>query len=478
VVARKIFVVVGNIKMTYLASELELVSTLHPDYEERIESWNYLEDLYVGSDRWLNFSSLGYTPTSDTAKYLPMFPGEGHENWVSRINATYYDDLFGKALRRYVDLVFQSGIVCGGDSDTSFSRNYEHLGVNGESGELLLRQAALSSLLYGHCFVMVDSCMPEGGTYGDAIANPPYWIILRPQDVINWDGVRKDNSYEYSLLVVKRVFYERRGFEHKQVIQYRVYCPGSCFVYEEGERKEISLICTYDTGLDFIPVVRVDAGYYPSSDFFPCAPFRPLADKNRTLYQMVSNHLRKVSLCCQPVAVLRDALAQEGDLVIGPNSYIHLRDPQGEFSWQEPLSLSLSQSMKDIQKLEASIANDMAQFLTTPSDRQSATASQLMVSPIEANLQSFIVSFCDGINRLISVHNVCAGTPGSVFISLTPDVFPDSNKDSQGVFAIANLYQTGIISRATTLLALQSFGVFPKGFDIEKEIGTNNGTAQ
>ena len=225
----------------------------------------------------------------------------------------------------------------------------------------------------------------------------------------------------------------------------------------------------------YVPIVPVFGG----SRFGDCvsvSPLRALADKNRILYQLTSDHNRKVSLCCQPVPVLKDVMRGDEPLEIGPNSFINLRDPNGSFQWVEPLALSLEQSRKDLDDLKASISNDAANFLTSPSDRQTAAATQLLTSPVEASLESFTANFSDGINQAIAIHNQMINCDCQVSISLDTKLVPASGvpKKEQIAIALRGLFVDGIIGRQTVLKALEKLDLFSKDFDLEQELQTDD----
>lgn len=455
------------------------VASLHPDYIEMCPLWDYLEDMYYGADRWLVVTEgQGFAPTYKAQQYIPRHPGETLDNWVSRINQSYFDDLFAKALRRYVDLAFQQGIAIEGDQQSPFVNNIETVGYGGESAQLFFRKVALSALLYGKCYLFLDSEIPPDSNYSQVLASPPYFVKHNPQDIINWNCYYFDGQKYYDYAVIRHYDYVLKpDYSHELKQRYHIHFPGRCYFYEAvnssspSPKTFVQYKSPVETGLDYIPLFEITGGYFPDNK--PSPPLRAIADKNRALYQMESDHIRKVSLCCHPVATLKDSMRSDDEpLVIGANSYVQIRDPDGSFTWQEPLALSLQQSRRDIESLKTSIANDMAQFLNSPADRQSSAATNLMVSPVEANLESFIVAFVSGINRAINAYNSYLGYVPEVLntLYLEPDIFPNSNKDSQAVFAVLSLYNGGMLSRETALQAIEMVGVLPDDFDLPTEL--------
>jgi hypothetical protein len=463
------------------------VSSLHPDYISSIDIWDYLDDLYYGSDRWLRLTKTGFKPTDKTSLYLPRHAAESFDNWESRINQSCYDDLFGKALRQFVDLIFKNDVNFTSDFDDSdFISHYENLDNHGVNGNVFLRQASLMAMRLGHCFVFVDFPVINAKNYQEysELSPRPYWSLISPQNLINWECEFIDNKLVFTLAVIKEEIYTRDGeFGYQKINQYRVYRPGVYSIYRETDKSDnksdnkfvLHSFGDFISQYAYVPIVPVFGGSR-LGDCVSVSPLRALADKNRILYQLTSDHNRKVSLCCQPVPVLKDAMRGDEPLEIGPNSFINLRDPNGSFQWVEPLALSLEQSRKDLDDLKASISNDAANFLTSPSDRQTAAATQLLSSPVEASLESFTANFSDGINQAIAIHNQMINCDCQVGISLDTKLVPASGvpKKEQIAIALRGLFVDGIIGRQTVLKALEKLDLFSKDFDLEQELQTDD----
>lgn len=463
------------------------VSSLHPDYISNIDIWDYLDDLYYGSDRWLRLTKTGFKPTDKTSLYLPRHAAESFDNWQSRINQSCYDDLFGKALRQFVDLIFKNDVNFTSDFDDSdFISHYANLDSHGVNGDVFLRQAALMAMRLGHCFIFIDFPVINVKNYQEysELSPRPYWSLISPQNLINWECEFIDNKLVFTLAVIKEEIYTRDGeFGYQKINQYRVYRPGVYSIYRETDKSDnksdnkfvLHFFGDFISEYAYVPIVPVFGGSR-LGDCVSVSPLRALADKNRILYQLTSDHNRKVSLCCQPVPVLKDAMRGDEPLEIGPNSFINLRDPNGSFQWVEPLALSLEQSRKDLDDLKASISNDAANFLTSPSDRQTAAATQLLSSPVEASLESFTANFSDGINQAIAIHNQMISCDCQVGISLDTKLVPASGvpKKEQIAIALRGLFVDGIIGRQTALKALEKLDLFSKDFDLEQELQTHD----
>lgn len=462
------------------------VNITHPDYDDNIQLWDYLDDLYYGSDRWITLEGSGFKPTEKTSLYLPRHTAESFENWISRINQSCYDDLFGKALRQFIDLIFKNPISLISDfGDSEFLLHYKNLDNHGVYGDIFLRQVALLSMRLGHSFIFIDFPVINANNYKEytQLFPRPYWSLIHPKDLINWRCEFINNQLVFTLAVIKEEIYIEDGdFGYKRINQYRVYRPGYYQIYREHEdaKTKKKSIIMYSSGhfindYEYVPIIPVFGGFR-LGDCVSVPPLRGLADKNRILYQLVSDHNRKVSLCCQPVPVIKDCMRNDEPLEIGPNSFINLRDPNGSFQWIEPLAISLEQSRKDIDDLKASISYDAASYITAPSDRQTAAATQLLTAPLEANLFSFAASFSDGIDKAIAIHNKMIGCDCKVSLQLDTKLLASSDqpKKEQVAISIQGLYTNDLIGRKTALKALEKLGIFDKDFNLDQELNTND----
>lgn len=445
----------------------------HPDYVEKIQIWNYINDLYLGSASWLEITSRGVSPTNKTHQYIPRHPAETVENWIARINATYYDDVFARAINRFVDLLFRDAPQYSGEGGEDFFKDAQAINYAGMSADLFYVGLALSTMLYGHTFVLVDyPVVDDVITYADYVSNRmcPYWVEIAPQQLINWETEIINGVEKFKYAVIEEIFHESVGYGHELISQVRILKPGAWEIWRKREDGQEYLHDTGITSLDFVPLVPIYGSRFTT--LATSKPlFKGLADKNRTLYQLTSDHLRKVSLCCNPTPVLKDQMRSPDEpLEIGPNSFVNLRDPNGSFTWEEPLALSIEQSRKTLEDLKASIDFESAQFLSNPSDRQSAAATGLMTNPVEATLATFSRFFAQGIETAIKYHCAYFGDDANVKVEFKYDIYPNQGKDSQAAFAIQGLFTAGLISRELALKSIQYMGFFPDNFNFEQEV--------
>lgn len=416
----------------------------HPEYQRNIKTWEYLTCSYEGLGAWSQITANGLQPKGLAKFFLPKHPDESEKNWRSRFNQTEYPDFYAKGIKRMVDLAFQDGIDYAG-VESPFYKNRNSIAENGYNFEYFIRELARIVLLYGIGYVLIDSELGINSSIGDYQKTPPYFVVLNPMIVVNWSIEEQQLQFLVTRQESSKLMANGRW---QGIIEYRYYYPGGCDVYEvePGENSKVEQVREvgrFLTGLNYIPIFMVKGTYAEGITL----PLRNIADKNRVYYQNLSYHRRKVALCCNPVPVIKDAARSPDDaLIIGPDSYINIVDPNGSFSWQEPLALSLKESRDDLIQLQESLNDDIAQFLLSPVARQTATTTEVMVQPVESSLESFLVVFLNGIDILIAGYNRYCGSDSVTLVDVSSDIYDTSEVDSQFVFALLALLENGVYS--------------------------------
>jgi hypothetical protein len=421
----------------------------HPDYVKNVRTWEYLKDVYIGIESWTTLTNQGLMPNEKTQLFLPKNDGESQKSWLARINQTDWNALYAQGLRRFVDLTFYGDITLDGNQQSPFYLNKDNITKDNLGYLSYFRNLALHVLVCGHSYVLIDNNLTEKSSLKDLKERPPYFVTIEPTNLVNW-GYDKFNNFEFAIIYSDQKMMSST-LEYYNIPTYYYFTKGSIAIYQNLDDDKFSLVRTIQTGLDFVPIVKIKSVYNDNGGFI----FKSVADKNRILYQKQSYHGRKIALCCNPVPVLKDLNRNVDDeLIIGPSNYINIQDPNGSFSWQEPLALSLRESAKEINDLTSALLSDIAQFLIQPLDRQSALASKIQTNQYESNLKSFTSSFVDGLNNLIQMYNIYNKTNDINIISISSNVF---NVSLVSETPILPYYQAGVITadEARKLLELQ-----------------------
>jgi hypothetical protein len=426
-------------------------------YQAQAPTWAYLADIFCGIDAWLVRDAAGQLhPNQKAETYLPMEGAEESEDYLNRLTRSPWDDRFTQSLRKFTNLILANGLDLN-NIPPALAPHLENLDNQGTPLRLMLEQLMVLALRDGHCFVLIDYPPADGTVRSEAdfqaSGRRPYWVAYEASQVIHWRTQAIGGRVELLQVTLREMVTMSDRFNEATVERYRVLFPGGWQLYQavEDEKGETTypLIDQGVTSQNRIPLVCLYGGL--KSGFFQSRPpLKSLADLNVTHYQVKSDHLRKLHLCCLPVPVLRDSMRPENeDLKIGPNSFLHIRDPQGIFTWAEPLATSIEQSRREVGDLEASMDILSGSYLAKPSDRQAAFTTQVQSAEIESSLTAFAESFAEGVNQCLQVHGAYTGTAGAS-IKLSGEIVKEKGTDSQLLAGLNNM--------ATTLLALYQEG--------------------
>lgn len=449
-------------------------------YRSHLPIWRYLDDIFSGSESWLNRDELGrITITEKAQQYLPKEAAERPSDYRDRLARSPFDDRFSQSIRKFVNLLLGNGIEQI-DVPSVIQSHFENIDSQGSSLRRMVQELAIDALKHGHTFLLVDY-PPQDFTIRSIAdfqrsGRQPYWVSYAATEVIHWIESRG----RLQLVTLRECSTVAESeFSEESIVRYRVLRPGSWELWQEMRDEQGKIQYAWvdggSTSLSFIPLVCLYGGL--REGFFKSRPpLKALADLNLTHYQVKSDHLRKLHLCCLPVPELRDSMRPEGEsLTIGPNSFVHIRDPQGAFTWREPLATSIEQSRKEVTDLEQAMDVLSAAYLNQPGDRQTATTSAIQTVELESNLQSFADQFCEGLNQALYYHAIYEGLDSGGQIKLSGDIIRDKGRDSQMLLAYSAMEDRGQISQRSLLQILKDQEFLPDDFQFEAEPENLNG---
>lgn len=420
-------------------------------YQQQAPLWTYLDDVFMGAEVWLGRDTTGINPTDKALIYLPREAAETGADYRSRLARSPWVDLYAQAIRKFTGLIFANPI----ESDTSSNSITPHLAnidQRGNAFQAFLRAQAALTMRLGHSFVLVDypPLDPAIKTHADYLAagRRPHWVSYSPLALVNWRSQLINGREVLTLAVLREVLTVPDGeYGERQVERFRVLRPGRWQLLEvqlgTDKKPHLQLIDEGEFSLSYIPLIPIYADDALSQGWgLSRPPLKALADLNVVHYQVKSDHLRKVHLCCMPIPELRDSLRSEGEpLTLGPTTFIHIRDPQGAFNWREPAATSIVESRREVNDIEGAADILSAAYLSKPADRQSALATLAQSAEIESSLQTFTAAFFAGVNRCLAVHadylNAQAPT-----VYIKPEVLREQGSDSQLLMAYTSLATT------------------------------------
>jgi Domain of unknown function (DUF4055) len=448
-------------------------------YLDQAPLWQYLDDLYSGSESWtLRKPDGSLWPAANSEIYLPRFFEEEDLDYRARLIRTPFSDRFAAAIRDFVGLILHNGVRFSvSPLPERLGQVWDNLNGMGASGESFLSELALTVMRRGHSFVLVD--VPRNGGL-------PYWVHVAAKQVINWRFVNRGGQNELMQATIQEQTMQPSGlFGEEAELSYRVLTPGRYDLYtiatdpRTGKQSAVyhadrSGSMGLKVGQNFVPLARIPLhciyGGTQTGEYASDPPLKSLADLNHTHYQLYSDHLSKIHLCCFPVAVRIGSMGAQDKLVLGPGVIVDA-PPGGSFVWAEPGSNSIEQSRKEIEALEVAMDFLGVQYLVKPSDRQAASVSLIQAAKVESSLELFMRSFVSGLNETLATTCLYLGLE-PVTMSLDTKFFAQGTTDPNLLTAILALFAAlpGMPEHLQPVLLelVQRRGYFPLDFDLEQ----------
>lgn len=431
-------------------------------YREISPRWEYLWDMFCGTDNWLYRLTGGDVILGDKVRvYLPSEANEPDDAYRSRVLMSLFDRRFARSVRIYTDLVMHDYFLDVVKGSTFDPANVDR---NGTPFYNFWAEVAINALVFGHTFVLVDK---DPGIYNSELERrqrgKPYLVSYTPLDLINWRVDEKG----VQLAVFRETVVRAAGvFGEQSVVRYRVLRPGVWQLWE-GEQGALQLVASGQ--MKGIPLVAIYS--HQVGPFMSDPPLKTLADLNLAHYQLNSDHRQKLHKCCLPTPVRTGTMTQGTDLVLGPNTFVDLPDG-GSFAWAEPQALSLGESRRDIESIERTIdlygLDYLSKGIASGGSRATALETGISAAPAEATLSGFARRFEHGIQQVLNLWAAMAVEPPSM-IQLSGKL-KTQKMDPQLLIMYVKLAESDGITKRTLLGMLKEQDYLPKDFDIEAEL--------
>jgi hypothetical protein len=229
-----------------------LIARRHPEYEENVVQWKFLEETYEGGREWFKPNIFRYIK-------------EGDHEFIDRVSRCYR---FNHS-REVVDLInkylFKQNIVRSSEVPDCVTEFWKKSTKNGLSIKDLARQISKKTSMVGRVGVVVDT-NAKGGTVVSkadekAEGTRTYAYIIGPDQLLDYSY---DDDGDLNWALVREVVrddvdpFTSSGVETDR---YRLWTTTEWKLYEEqleGRRKVIVLIDSGKHNLGEVPIVLAD----------------------------------------------------------------------------------------------------------------------------------------------------------------------------------------------------------------------------
>jgi hypothetical protein len=198
-------------------------------------------------------------------------------------------------------------------------------------------------------------------------------------------------------------------------------------------------------------------------------PLMGLAELNKVHWQSDADQRHILTVGRFPILACSGAGKDPQDpITIGPNKILYIQDAQGRYYYVEHTGAAIEAGRKDMQDLEARMANYGAEFLKVKPGTQTATEKSIDTSEATSELQTMVALFVDAMAVALSYTADWLGLGrdgGTVEINTEWSAMADNNGNDLTVLREARAKKD--ISQAQYLTQLKERGILSESFDVE-----------
>lgn len=229
-----------------------LIARRHPEYEEKIHHWKFLEETYEGGRGWFEDNIFRYIK-------------EGDQEYADRVARCYR---FNHS-REVVDLInkylFKQHVTRSEDAPESVKRFWEKATKSGLSITEFMRQASKRTSMQGRIGIVVDTTAPAGKVLSKADEKAAgvrtYAYAVGPEQLLDY-SFDQDGHLNW-VLIRECVRDDADPFTSsgEEKDRFRLWTKGGWKLYEEqtqGRRKVIVMIDSGDYEIGEVPVILAD----------------------------------------------------------------------------------------------------------------------------------------------------------------------------------------------------------------------------
>jgi hypothetical protein len=217
--------------------------TVHKDYQETVNNWEYYIRSYNGGYDYM------------VGQYLHRYNLELDNEFNQRLANTPCDNHCKNIIQIYSSFLFRvrPSRDFGSLADEPTINNFlKDADLEGNSLNAVIKQAQNYASIYGHCFLILDKPNVTTNTRAEELEQDirPYLSIVTPENVLDWNYERQLNGkYELNYLKI------REEVDKKGGTYMRVWYPDRIDTIYMAEREEPRVIDTVDNMIGKIPAV-------------------------------------------------------------------------------------------------------------------------------------------------------------------------------------------------------------------------------
>jgi len=230
-----------------------LIARRHPEYDESVKHWDFLEDTYEGGREWFKDNIFRYIK-------------EGDQEFSDRLDRAYRFN----HTREVVDLInkylFKQHITRNeADAPDSVKEFWKKATKNGMTIKDFARQISKKTSMVGRIGIVVDTTAPKGKVLSKAEAREAgvrtYAYIVGPKQLLDYSYDDEGGLNWVLIRECKRDDADPFSSSGDEQDRYRLWTKTEWRLYEErqqGRKKVVVLVDSGEHSLGMVPVILAD----------------------------------------------------------------------------------------------------------------------------------------------------------------------------------------------------------------------------
>jgi Domain of unknown function (DUF4055) len=461
-----------------------LPSYQSPIYQQAINDWNFVGDMYKGRQAWINVN--GRLVGNKAGVYLPCEPDELSESYHNRLLRSSFQRRYGNAIDAFAGMLSRFSVT--GILPKQMLENIENVDRLGNSLAKFLIQADIAALRDGICYIFVDfpeRPMIEGREMNfleeQQLKLRPFLTLYEASQVKNLQI--SSETQEIELASIQELTWEKSGrFGSDLVERYRVLTPSGGELYrviDDQDNPKLILEKEWTSTAEKITLVPYTIGIGSEGLFGVTPPLIDLALLNLKHYQKESEKDELMHKCNIPILQINrpnglpktvstgtsTAKKEDPKITIGPNTVLF----NVEARYVEPTGAALSLTIQDLKDLEAAMTQKTLDFLSLGDVAKTATEIVHSAAPLSASLAGMMVAKETAVQTIFDYWAIFSDGQHDASIQIDEGDIR-STLNAGNIDRLMTLRQNGDLSQRTFLDLIQEARVLPTSVNIEQEI--------
>jgi hypothetical protein len=247
----------------------------HEQFDRNQDRWEFLLESYVGGETYRRGAHLTRYVLESEGEYAARLQSTPLDNHCKSIIATFISFLFREPAYRELGSI---------GNNPQIDNILDDADLDGRSFNNMMKEAAVWSSVFGHCWILVTQPAAEAQTAADQVAQGirPYLSLLTPLVVTDWSWNRKANG-RYELDYFKYI-----EDVNDSITTVREWTPEMITTWiMDDQKKEAYIQAEEVNGLGYIPAVLV---YNQRSQVrgIGVSDIDDIADMQRAIYNELS----------------------------------------------------------------------------------------------------------------------------------------------------------------------------------------------